>query len=91
MLTVTWSRPSSDVDIVHYKVQYQQGSGPPTTIEIEGLQRTITIVKGKTYQVRVRAVSEIAEGPWSSYITVGREFVQYFPCVLEMLHTYVRA
>ena len=82
MLTVTWSRPSSDVDIVHYKVQYQQGSGPSTTIEVEGLQRAITIMKGKTYQLRVRAVSDIAEGPWSKYITIGREIVQY---ILDIL------
>jgi hypothetical protein len=71
MLTVTWSRPSSDVDIVHYEVRYQEGNGPSATIEVEGLQTTITIMKGKTYQLRVRAVSDIAEGTWSKYFTVG--------------------
>ena len=75
-LTVSWSSPSSDVDIIHYKVQYWEDRLPGETLQINGLQTSISLVKERTYRLRVRAVSNIAEGPWSRTYIIGREFVQ---------------
>ena len=69
-LHVTWSAPSSDRPIQHYQVDYRVGTSgswstrspnpTSTSVTLTGLQR------GTSYQVRVRAVSDVGNGEWSN-------------------------
>ena len=70
-LHVTWS--ASDLPIQHYQVDYRVdtsgswsrwSSNPTSTsVELTGLQR------GTTYQVKVRAVSDVGNGEWSDTVS----------------------
>ena len=72
-LRVTWSAPSSERPIQHYQVDYRvvtSGSWSTwspnptsTSVTLTGLQR------GTTYQVRVRAVSDVGNGDWSDAVS----------------------
>ncbi|MYE81727.1 MAG: hypothetical protein F4X36_07755 [Gammaproteobacteria bacterium] len=73
-LTVTWQAPESlAFDILHYDVQYRvqgsgdfltrTGDGPATQVVLDGLAETTT------YEVRVRAVTELGFGDWSATAT----------------------
>ena len=72
-LRVTWSPPSSDRTIRHYQVDYRVGTSgswstwspnpTSTSVTLTGLQR------GITYQVRVRAVSDVGNGAWSNTVS----------------------
>ena len=72
-LRVTWSAPSSDRAIQHYQVDYRVGTSgswstwspnpTSTSVTLTGLQR------GTSYQVRVRAVSDVGNGAWSNRIS----------------------
>ena len=69
-LHVTWSAPSSDRTIQHYQVDYRVGTSgrwspnpTSTSVTLTGLQR------GTTYQVRVRAVSDVGNGEWSNKVS----------------------
>ncbi|MYE12720.1 MAG: hypothetical protein F4X99_13925 [Gammaproteobacteria bacterium] len=73
-LTVTWQAPESlAFDILHYDVQYRvqgsgdfltrMGDGPATQVVLDGLAETTT------YEVRVRAVTELGVGDWSTTAT----------------------
>ena len=71
-LTVTWDPPDDDggVAISAYDIRYRRGLGGWTTIDDAwtGGARTYTITSlspGGTYQVQVRAVNSIGNGPWS--------------------------
>ena len=81
-ILVFWSPPSSDRVILHYEVQYRVNgtaswsmlSPDPTTTSanLPNLQlRTV-------YQVRVRAVSDLGNGAWSSEIEETTENGMYF-------------
>ena len=69
-IRVTWNAPSSDRPITKYRVQYKNGStswrgmdaSPPTTLE--------NLSAGTSYQVQVRAVSEIGVGLYSEIKTI---------------------
>ena len=71
-LRVTWTAPSSERTITKYRVQYRSGrtswntyikdvTSPPTTLE--------RLSAGTSYQVRVRAVSDVGAGPYSQIST----------------------
>ena len=72
-LRVTWSAPSSDCTIQHYQVDYRVGTSSSwstwspnptsTSVTLTGLQ------SGTTYQVRVRAVSDVGYGEWSNIVS----------------------
>ena len=72
-LHVTWSAPSSDRTIQHYQVDYRVGTSSSwstrspnptsTSVTLTGLQ------SGTTYQVRVRAVSDVGNGTWSDTVS----------------------
>ncbi|MDE0350581.1 MAG: fibronectin type III domain-containing protein [Gammaproteobacteria bacterium] len=73
-LTVTWQAPETlAFDILHYDVQYRvqgsgdfltrTGDGPATQVVLDGLAETTT------YEVRVRAVTELGFGDWSATST----------------------
>ena len=69
-LSVTWTTPQSDVTISQYQVEYKKRStvwraaspvspGSATSTLLEALDG------GTVYEVRIRAVSAIGNGPWS--------------------------
>ena len=69
-LSVEWNRPYSDAPILHYEVQYRQRSGSrswqgPVTATTEAVTLR-SLVPSVSYGVRVRAVSTIREGRYSS-------------------------
>ena len=69
-IVVYWKAPSSDVPISSYEVQYHVQNGPWQTLNISGSSLVnsahIDVVSlGKTYEVRVRAISLIGAGPFS--------------------------
>ena len=72
-LDVAWVAPSAgDRPITHYDLQYRAGtSGDWTLVEdITLTSYTITgLTNGTSYQVQVRAVSEVGEGVWSDSAT----------------------
>ena len=81
-LNVTWAIPQSDVPITQYQVQYRtdetwssapllSGSPPPSSTVLNGMQA------GYEYKVRVRALSVVGAGEWSSEQTqrIGSTFV----------------
>ena len=68
-LHVNWSAPKSDCLIQYYQVDYRVGNSGSWSIWIPNPTSTSVILtdlqKGTTYQVRVRAVSEVGNGTWS--------------------------
>ena len=74
LLTVEWSTPSSDRTIQYYQVDYRVGTSGSwstwspnptfTSVTLTGLQ------SGTSYQVRVRAVSDVGNGEWSEVIGI---------------------
>ena len=72
-LRVTWSAPSSERPIQHYQVDYRVGTSgswstwspnpTSTSVTLTGLQR------GTSYQVRVRAGSDVGNGEWSNIVS----------------------
>ena len=66
-LGVTWTAPSSERTITKYQVQYRRSgrtswstkdvTSPSTTLE--------NLSAGTSYQVQVRAVSDVGAGPYS--------------------------
>ena len=68
-LHVNWSAPSSERPIQHYQVDYRvDTSGSWSTWSPNPTSTSVTLTDlqgGTTYQVRVRAVSEVGNGTWS--------------------------
>ena len=71
-LRVTWTTPQSDVIISEYQVEYKKRStdwraanhvspGSTTSTILEALDA------GTVYEVRIRAVSAIGNGPWRRF------------------------
>ena len=72
-MTVTWNRPSSDVVIIHYEVQYSEDGRSQSTLRANTERITITGTVGGSYRIRVRAVSAVGTGEESESITIGRK------------------
>ena len=72
LLTIKWSTPSSHHPIQHYQVDYRVGtSGSWSTWSPNPTSTSVTLTglqNGTTYQVRVRAVSDVGDGEWSEVI-----------------------
>ena len=70
-LRVTWTTPQSDVTISQYQVVYRrQGTsswGKEDIVAFNSTTSTLLEVldAGTVYEVRIRAVSAIGNGPWS--------------------------
>ena len=69
-LRVTWTTPQSDVTIFEYQVQYKKRSTDWRTVNpVSPGSTTSTLLEaldaGTVYEVRIRAVSAIGNGPWS--------------------------
>lgn len=70
-IDVSWSAPGSSgtAAITEYDVEYRTGSGSWTTVDnaTSGTSYRITgLNSGTRYEVRVRAVSSVGNGSWSS-------------------------
>ena len=72
-LIITWNRPSSEVHILYYKVQYWEDDEEQPTVRAYSEQITLNGTVGRAYRVRVRAVSTVGGGPWSE--SDGRKFM----------------
>ena len=94
-LHVNWSAPSSDHPIQHYQVDYRVDTSgswstwspnpTSTSVKLTDLQR------GTTYQVRVRAVSEVGNSTWSdiaNHTTFDGMFPVSHSCKIYMLYVY---
>ena len=72
-LNVIWSAPSSDRTIQHYQLDYRVGtSGSWSTWSPNPTSTSVTLTglqSGTTYQVRVRAVSDVGNGEWSDAVS----------------------
>ena len=70
-LRMTWTTPQSDVTIFQYQVEYrrQRSSFWIKVNTVASNSTTSTHLKaldaGTVYEVRIRAVSTIGNGPWS--------------------------
>ena len=66
-LTVTWTAPQSERPITKYQVQYRRtGTTSWSTREVRTRYVTLeNLSPGTSYQVQVRAVSDVGSGPFS--------------------------
>ena len=68
-LRVTWTAPSSEHPITKYQVQYKRSSSTSTSWTTKDVTSTSTTLEnlsaGTSYQVQVRAVSDIGAGQYS--------------------------
>ena len=70
-LSVTWTTPQSDVTISQYQVEYRRSgtnwrAAIPVSPGSTTFTRLETLDAGTVYEARVRAVSAIGNGKWSS-------------------------
>ena len=72
-LNITWNRPSSEAHIMYYEIQYWEDRRLQPTAKAYGEQITLNGTVGRTYRVRVRAVSTVGGGPWSE--SDGRKYM----------------
>ncbi len=69
-LSVSWTTPQSDVPISQYQVEYRRrGTNWRASSPVSPGSATSTLLEaldaGTVYEVRIRAVSAIGNGPWS--------------------------
>ena len=71
-LIVTWTAPSSDRPITKYQVQYiKSGSTSWSTKDVTSTSSTLdNLSPGTSYQVQVRAVSDVGGGQYSEIRTI---------------------
>ena len=80
-LTITWARPSSELPITHYEVEYKEDNVVQPIVTADDEFVVIRGTVGRTCSVRVRAVSAAGNGPWSK--SDERELIAIFfiyPC-----------
>ena len=72
-LTVTWTAPQSDRPITKYQVQYRRtGTTSWSTRDVRTRSVTLeNLSAGASYQVQVRAVSDVGSGPFSDVRTIS--------------------
>ena len=74
-LRVTWTTPQSDVAISLYQVVYRrQGTSSWRKVDIVASNSVTSFLlevldAGTVYEVRIRAVSVIGNGPWSRVVS----------------------
>ena len=70
-LRVTWTTPSSERPITKYQVQYRtSGSTSWSTKDVTSTSTTLeNLSAGSSYQVRMRAVSDVGGGQYSQTST----------------------
>ena len=70
-LRVTWTTPQSDVPVSQYQVEYKKRSTDWRTANLVSTDSTTSTLlealdAGTVYEVRIRAVSGIGNGTWST-------------------------
>ena len=69
-LRVTWTAPSSERPITKYQVQYGIDGASWLTKDVTSTSTTLqNLSAGTSYQVRVRAISDVGSGPYSEIRT----------------------
>ena len=70
-LTVTWTAPQSDYSIIKYQIQYRRSDATSwSTKDVTSTSTTLkNLTAGTSYQVQVRAISDIGAGPYSDMRT----------------------
>ena len=79
-MTVTWNRPSTDVVITRYEVLYSEDGTSQSTLRANTEQVMITGTVGRSYRIRVRAVSAVGTGDQSESITIVRKYLNHVYC-----------
>ena len=70
-LRVTWTAPLSDLPIIKYQVQYRMNGVSWSTKNVTSTSTTLeNLSAGGSYQVSVRAVSDIGVGSYSVIRTI---------------------
>ena len=75
-LTVTWTAPQSERPITKYQVQYRR-TGTTSWSTRDVTTRSVTLENlspGTSYQVQVKAASDVGSGPFSdvrTLLTIG--------------------
>ena len=70
-LRVIWTAPSSERTITKYQVLYRINGASWITKDVKSTSTTLEkLSAGTSYQVRVRAVSNLAAGPFSDIVTI---------------------
>ena len=92
-LSVEWSRPQSGAPILYYEMQYRGHTGGrswqgPVNVTTESVTLQVRLVISASYGVRVRAVSAIGEGPYSSEDTVKSLFQHTYIHMHTCTHTH---
>ena len=71
-LKISWDMPSSDRPILYYEVEYREITNMAWIKESPNPTVTFTTLIGlmlaTTYEVRVRAVSDVGNGTWSDTV-----------------------
>ena len=70
---MTWTAPQSDRSITKYQVQYRR-TGTTSWSTRDERTRSVTLENlspGTSYQVKVRAVSDVGNGPFSDVRTLS--------------------
>ena len=73
-LTVTWTAPQSERPITKYQVQYRRTGTTSWSPDVKPSIRSVTLESlspGTSYQVQVRAVSDVGNGPLSDVRTIS--------------------
>ena len=69
-LDVSWDEPSSDIAILYYEVEYREiGQSLTDQILTTVTYTALTdLMPATTYEVRVRAMSDVGNGTWSDTV-----------------------
>ena len=67
---MSWTAPQSERPITKYQVQYRSGATSWSTKDVTSRFTTLENLSARTsYQVKVRAVSDVGTGPYSDVRT----------------------
>ena len=94
-LKVNWTTPQSDLAITQYQLEYIKGAiKQNVVIPVSSGSNTSTVLEaldaGTAYLVRIRAVSVIGNGKWSS-VESETTYAGELPRKLEVLNVTVHA
>ena len=89
-LTLTWTAPQSERPIIKYQVQYRRtGIYSWSTRDVRARSVTVeNLSPGTSYQVQVRAVSDVGSGPFSDVriLIAYRGLLNMIQCIFVVMN-----